>query len=391
MKKTALFLLLVMATMGRAQENKPYTRTLVSKIGTDTISVETYNIIGNHLYGKSFVRQPVDHIREFSYHFYPDGSIREHVVKSFEPLQSSVPKANPEISLPYIVSLNCKDGDCTYYSSGNDHVEDIVVQETEYLDFIGGWVPNMSNIEWLCMRLAKSGKKHIPLRMSNSEIGFFDIGVQRLAEDTIIFGGPFIKYGKAIIDNEGRFKYYDGSGTPWNYIVTKHPPMDIDQVAKRLSKTKNIGIASPTETHSYTIKDNKITLTYGRPARRGRVIFGGIVPYDSIWRTGANWHTTLTLEKGITLGENVLPKGKYSIYTVPGRDEWKLIFNTDFTRWPTDPDRSKDLVTVVLPVEKPGSEKERLTIEFIETKKGGRITIAWDDAVAWVNFKINKN
>ena len=223
--------------------------------------------------------------------------------------------------------------------------------------------------------------------MTNYELGVFDIGIRRQSEDTIIFGGPFIEYGKGLIDSDGSLKFYDGTGTSWNYHITKHPPMDIDQVAKRLTDTKPIGVASPRETQTYNIKGNNITVNYGRPYRRGREIFGGIVPYDSVWRTGAGTHTSITFEKDIKLGEHILPKGKYSIYTVPGRDGWELIFNTDFSRWPTDPDRSKDLVTVNMSVEKTTDEREQLAIEITETNKGGRISVAWDDVVLHADFQ----
>ena len=83
--------------------------------------------------------------------------------------------------------------------------------------------------------------------MINHNIGVYDIGVRFSAKDTIIFGGPFLEYTKIKVNDEGRILHVNGIGTPWNYLVTKHAPIDIDQIAKRMAKTKGIGIPSLTE------------------------------------------------------------------------------------------------------------------------------------------------
>ena len=223
----------------------------------------------------------------------------------------------------------CENDTCTWFSNGGT---------TEYsnkhpapaMDFIGGWTPLISLIEWNCLRLIKSSKQSLPLKMMNDYIGVYPIGVTLAGKDSIIFGGPFLEYTKIKINAEGRINSIDGTATPWNYIVTRHLPINIDEVApKRMSKTPGIGMPSPRDSIRFTTANSKIDIDYGGPLKRGRKIFGGIVPYDSIWRTGANQHTTINLENDIKIGKTRIPKGKYSLYTIPRPDKWKLIFNTD--------------------------------------------------------------
>ncbi|GAB3999657.1 hypothetical protein GCM10028807_50510 [Spirosoma daeguense] len=358
-------------------------------MGTDTVLVETYTMVNNHLYGKAFVRVPEDYIGEFSIHFHPDGSIREFNVNAMNPLNSSIPFQAKSGVFEYRLNMNCRNDTCTYYNSERgEKTQTVFRHPTKSVDFVGGWVPFISLMEWNCLRLVKSGKSKIPLKMINHRIGVYDIGVHFAAKDTIIFGGPFLEYTKLNVDPEGRISQVDGIGTPWNYYVSKHPPIDIEQIAKRMAKTPGIDIPSPTETIRANVKKSKIELTYGRPFKRGRVVFGGIVPYDSIWRTGANGPTRISLQHPIRIGTTNIPPGQYSIYSIPQKDKWVLIFSSDLTSWPTDPNRRKDFAQVVIPAKTTTNRSEQFTITIQETTNGGELTFNWDNVLATATFDV---
>lgn len=375
--------------MASGQSGQPYTASFVGRMGVDTVLIETYSMINNHLYGKAFTRVPEDYIGEFSIHFYPDGSIREFNINAMDPFNSSVPFAAKTGALEYRLNMNCKNDTCTYYNSEKGQpAERIFTHAASSMDFLGGWVPLISLMEWNCVRLMKSGKKTLPINMINHNHGVYPIAVRMLTKDSVIFGGPFLEYTKIKVDPEGRISDINGIGTPWNYLVTKYPPIDIDQIAKRLATTPGIGIPSPDDTIHSTVKNSKIEVTYGRPFTRGRKIFGGVVPYDSLWRTGANGPTRISLESSIRIGNTVIPEGRYSIYTVPKPGQWLLIFNTDLSSWPTDPDRTKDFAQVPIPARKAQQRKEQFTIEVRETKKGGQLEFTWDDTTALADFEV---
>ncbi len=374
-----------------AQQGQPYTASFIGRMGEDTVLVETYTMINNHIYGKAFIRVPEDYIGEFSIHFYPDGTIREFNINAMDPYNSSIPFKAQSGAFEYRLNMNCINDTCYYYNSEKGKTaENIFKHPAAGMDFVGGWVPLISLMEWQCVRLIQSGKKNLPLKMINHNIGVYDIGVRLQGNDTVIFGGPFLEYTKIKVNEAGRVINIDGTGTPWNYLVSHQSPINIDKIAERMAGTKGIGVPSKTETIESSIQNSTVSVSYGRPLKRGRQIFGGVVPYDSVWRTGANSATVIQFEKNISIGKTFIPKGKYSIYTIPNPDEWTLIFSSDLTSWPTDPDRGKEVEKVKVPTLKTKKITELFTIEVVESKKGGVLRFAWDDIVVAVDFEIVK-
>ncbi|OQP52636.1 hypothetical protein A4H97_25280 [Niastella yeongjuensis] len=120
------------------------------------------------------------------------------------------------------------------------------------------------------------------------------------------------------------------------------------------------------------------------------MIYGGVVPFDSVWRTGANDPTRIVLPFDTRFEKTFIPKGEYSLYTIPTPTEWTLIFNTDLKEWPTDPNRSKDFVQVKMKLRKPATQQERLAINIEMQKYGGVFTITWDETEAFIPFNILK-
>lgn len=91
--------------------------------------------------------------------------------------------------------------------------------------------------------------------------------------------------------------------------------------------------ASPEETVSFNAGDVKATVDYSRPFKKGRAIFGGLVPYGKVWRTGANEATTVEFDKPVNFGGTSVPAGKYTLWTIPGETEWSVILNSKMYGW----------------------------------------------------------
>jgi hypothetical protein len=87
--------------------------------------------------------------------------------------------------------------------------------------------------------------------------------------------------------------------------------------------------ASPTATLKQHIGLTDIEITYSRPSVKGRKIYGGLVPYGEVWRTGANASTKISFSTPVKLNGNEIPAGKYSLFTIPGEDEWTIIISKD--------------------------------------------------------------
>ncbi|MEE2963321.1 MAG: DUF2911 domain-containing protein [Acidobacteriota bacterium] len=87
---------------------------------------------------------------------------------------------------------------------------------------------------------------------------------------------------------------------------------------------------------------SRITIDYGQPHARGRTIFGGLVPYDEVWRVGANWATRLTLDLDVRIGDLDVPRGEYTLFLLPRETGAELIVSLETRQWGTDYDPSRD-------------------------------------------------
>jgi hypothetical protein len=116
---------------------------------------------------------------------------------------------------------------------------------------------------------------------------------------------------------------------------------------------------------------------YGRPSRRGREIFGSLVPYDEVWRTGANAATTLVVSAPVQLGGQPLAAGTYTLYSLPTRSGWTLIVNGQTGQWGTEYAEGRDVLRVPMSVARTEPvDTFRIAVEGGSDE--GRLVFAWD-------------
>jgi len=140
---------------------------------------------------------------------------------------------------------------------------------------------------------------------------------------------------------------------------------------------------SPPTTAKATVNGTEITINYSSPSVKGRTIWGGLVPYGKVWRTGANEATTIEVSADIAVGGNLLKKGKYSLFTIPGKDEWIIIINSNPGQWGAfSYDKSKDVMRLT---SKP-TENEAMESFTISISESGTVSLVWDKIKA--DFKI---
>lgn len=138
---------------------------------------------------------------------------------------------------------------------------------------------------------------------------------------------------------------------------------------------------SPNAIATLKYEDTYIKITYCRPHKRGRTVFGGIIPYGKVWRTGANEATEITVTKDIMIAGNRLKAGSYSIFSIPKPDSWTIIFNRGLGLWGAyEYDRKLDVFRFELPVEKPKKVYQPFTIEFEQTAEITKLLLIWDES-----------
>jgi hypothetical protein len=126
-----------------------------------------------------------------------------------------------------------------------------------------------------------------------------------------------------------------------------------------------------------TLKTKDITVTYGRPYKKGREIFGKLEPYGKVYRVGADEATTITFDKDGTFGGKAIKAGTYTLFAIPNEKNWTVILNSQLGQWGAfkyDQYKDKDVLQVTVPVKMLSTPVEQLTI----AEAGNDLTITWD-------------
>lgn len=141
---------------------------------------------------------------------------------------------------------------------------------------------------------------------------------------------------------------------------------------------------SPPKTAEATLKSGEVTIDYSSPAVKGRAIWGDLVPYGKIWRTGANEATTIMLDNDMEVGGKLIPAGKYALFTIPGKDEWMVILNSEWDQWGAyNYDESKDVHRFTVKPSTTDENHERLMFDISDD---GNVTMMWENKV--ISFEI---
>jgi len=149
---------------------------------------------------------------------------------------------------------------------------------------------------------------------------------------------------------------------------------------------------SPENSEHYAAEGVDIRVTYSRPFKKGRVIFGGLVPYAAVWRTGANEATVFATNTDLKFSTGVLKAGTYSLWTIPDRESWKVIFNSESGQWginfngEANRDPKNDVLTVEVPVVNQDKEFEQFTISIEKHGEEMEMIFLWDKTLVAVPF-----
>lgn len=145
---------------------------------------------------------------------------------------------------------------------------------------------------------------------------------------------------------------------------------------------------SPAAKISQTVGLGEITVTYSRPSMRGRTIFGDLVPYGALWRTGANAATKFTFSEDVTIAGKTIPKGDYSLFSIPNQNSWVIIFNKNPNAQTGNYKQEDDAVRFEVKPEALPTPVESFTINFADVKTNSTmVEIMWEKTV--VRFRID--
>jgi len=194
---------------------------------------------------------------------------------------------------------------------------------------------------------------------------------------------------RAVVDAHGRIASLTDVGGTMQAIVVRVPWPDLvhwtADFTARDAKGQSLGNLSPRDTARGAVGGASLLVDYGRPMKRGRDVFGGVVLWDHVWRTGANAATTFVTDKDIMLGDTRVPAGAYTLFSLPRRDGWQLIVSRRTGEWGTQYDSTADFARIPMQVSMATRAVEQFTIAIAPQGAASSVlTFAWDRTVGSV-------
>ena len=145
---------------------------------------------------------------------------------------------------------------------------------------------------------------------------------------------------------------------------------------------------SPAASSKASVEDATITINYSQPAVNGRKIWGDLVPYNQVWRTGANEATTFEVDKDVYINNQKLPAGKYALFTIPGEKEWTVIFNSNWDQWGCFTyDQSKDVMRFNTVPSQSAEFNERLKFDVADND----VFLLWENLQLKIPVRLQAN
>lgn len=340
---------------GTAQAQKPDSGAFYVRLGTDTIAVETYVRTPRRLTAEAVLRTPQTRRYKLTVTMKDDGSVSWYEVQN-DPV-AGVP--NPAPRMRNLVTYLGDSAQVQTWVAAVARPQRTIAARG---DMIPLQMPFYSTYETVLMRARKASGDSLTISMLAGG-GPLPYLVRWFAGDSVTLYHPRGGTIRARVDAEGRLLGFNGEATTFKVVVTRAQWADLAQIEKRSvaedAVGKSLGSLSPRDSLEFDVGASLGVISYGRPSKRGRTIFGGIVPWREVWRTGANAATHLFLSNPVEINGVPIPAGRYSLWTIPDRKQWHLIINKQTGQWGTDYDPNKDLArievvseTVPVPVEK---------------------------------------
>ncbi len=383
MKKYCLLMVFLAACWITAYAQEATNGYFVTRLGRDTIAVEQYEVNGHELKGMSVVRSPRTVIRQYEASFGATGELNEFHV-TLRSIEGAVSGERDYLYEGDSVKVTFKQDTVTRKFGVLAKGRPIPL----FVDIVGGW-------DIALQRALRTGGTRAFEALAGKEILHYKVtgGVP----GTVVLVNPEKDFGPlhATVDREGNLQKFDMTETTDKFIIERVRNLDVDALAKsfaaREEAGKALGVLSPRDTVKAEIAGAHLLIDYGRPAVRGRKIFGGaVVPWGVVWRTGANAATQLVTDKELLFGNVVVPPGTYSLFTLPSEHGWKLIVNRQHGQWGTVYDDAKDLARLPLTVKHQPSLTERFTFTIDAKGNGGAISFRWAETEASIPFVVKE-
>jgi len=356
------------------------TGSFITRLGTDTVQVETFARRGSRITGAIVTRAPTARLLRYEITVGPDGRFASYVQTTWRGDGAPLGLNSTRASLTY-------QGD-TIVREAPDRAGILVTDRIVAPEgaFPLGTIPLGMSFLVLEHALGSARLSSGPqpaalhrLALIPSQRAPSRTAVLYAARDSVdvdYFGQG--RFG-VVFDREGQLQRSDWRGTTYHVVVTRVPAVDVERIGAAWSVDdaagRGAGALSPRDSVAFTIGRVSGAIVYARPAARGRTIWGGVVPWDRIWRLGADLATRLHLSDTLQLGDARIPAGEYTLWMLPSPTRPLLVVSRLQRVFGTQYSPAQDLVRVPLEFDTGSPLTERLTIAV----RDATLTIAWGD------------
>lgn len=382
--KHSITLLFIGILFGACTQEASNEVAFITKLGSDTLAVETFTKTEHGIEAKVVLRSPSTVLTSYTLVQDELGGIQKMTATRF-------------------AEASGFDGPGSFYQSIEKEGDSLFTQymtrggelrsyKTKYQE---GALPFIDMVHWpfeLALNLAKNEESDTVQQkmLSGNNISNFIIADLGGASKTIRH--PSRGVMDVEVNNEGDLLLLDAAQTTRKLKVTREAGADINAIAERFLKLdkegKSFGSLSGAITQEYTVQGATFKVEYGSPSRRGRDLFGGIVAWGERWRTGANRATHFSTSKDLMIGDLKVPAGDYTLFTIPEPDGGTLIINKQTGQNGRTYDESRDLGRVPMKLSTKNDNTESFTITVEEDGNDGTLNLIWGETVLSVGFTI---
>jgi hypothetical protein len=372
----------------------PVSGAFVTTLGTDTVALERYTRGRDNLVGDLMVRTPRLRVYHYVADLAPNGMIRAMTVNMRRVGSDSTSAPITSITTIFADTVATIDvaraGVPDTTVTGKKIYHGNVVPQVQFAPASYAVYEEILRTSKLAGSDSAGYVVIAPGRAPSPSIWLSRRGRDSVVFNSTIFPG-WIEVAR--VDAQGRLLGVNSTATTVKTLATRVDKIDFDAIAKAWAAAETargpVGQMSPPDTVRSSVGAAKIEVAYSRPYKRGRVIFGSdVVPWNKVWRTGANAATQFTTSSDLMFGNTLVPAGKYTLWTLPAPTGAKLIINSQTGQWGTDYDMSKDFARLDLATQTLAQPVDQFTIAVVPQGSGGLIRLSWDTTEYSIPFTV---
>ena len=378
----ALLLVIIVASCSRQSIN-PNKAAFVTYLGEDTLAVEQFEKTDTGIKAKVILRSPETTFSSYDLTLDESGGIQTMTRTEFPIEQGfggegTVVQSIERMGDSLLVETETDEGARTYSAP-----------------YEPGVLPFIDMVHWpyelAFNRTVETGQDTVDQRMlTGSRLSSFIIA--DLEADSMTIRHPFRGVMGVRVSDTGDLIFLDAGLTTRKLKVHREPSIDIHAIGEDFATGDQsgnpFGQLSSAESGEFSFKGADFRVDYGSPKKRGRELFGGIVPWGERWRTGANRATHFYTSRDLMVGDLKVPAGEYTLFTIPKPDGGTLMINKQTGQNGQTYEASRDLGRVPMEISSKDDVTESFTINVEETDSGGVLELIWGQTILSAAFTI---